>query len=179
MRQYGKILDRTIFDPNDFIINGDTVEIVIYNSEHIESGRAIVNLKHYNIVTKYKWGYSNDYVATKVANKRIYLHRLITEATEDEVVDHINHNKLDNRDGNLRRCTNQQNQWNSKMSLNNTSGVIGVTWNKRDKRWVAQMTYNGKGVCIGGYVSKDDAIAARKKAEEEYFGDFRYKGDAI
>lgn len=60
----------------------------------------------------------------------------------------------------------------SKIAKNNTSGVKGVSWNKTRKRWVAQIGFKGKNYTLGRYKNKEDAIIARKKAEENLFGSF-------
>ena len=59
-------------------------------------------------------------------------------------VDHINHNKYDNRKQELRICTNQQNCMNRKIQCNNTSGTPGVNYNKELKKWIARICYNKK-----------------------------------
>jgi hypothetical protein len=176
MWQYGKILDRTKFESNEFIVSDDTLEIVMYDVNHLEVGRTLVSIRHYSIVITYKWYLSsNSYVMTRKGNKLVSLHRLITKATKDEVVDHINHNKLDNRDENLRKCTQSENMRNQGVRTNNTSGVTGVTWDKSRSKWEAYVRINGKTIHLGRFSSKEDAVAARKKAEEEYFGEFRYQ----
>ena len=59
---------------------------------------------------QYRWRISNNYVITKKGY--IKLHRLITNCPDDKVVDHINHNRLDNRKCNLRVCTQAENAQN-------------------------------------------------------------------
>jgi hypothetical protein len=85
------------------------------------------------------------------------------------VIDHINRNKLDNRRKNLRVCTQKVNSHNSSLRSTNTSGVSGVFFDNRAKRWRAQIYYNGKTKHIGIYDSFNDAVVARKKAEQEYY----------
>ena len=53
---------------------------------------------------------------------------------------------------------------------NNTSGVTGVTWRKRNNKWVAYIRVNTKKIHIGYYVNLEDAIKARKDAELKYYG---------
>jgi hypothetical protein len=52
---------------------------------------------------------------------------------------------------------------------NNTSGVKGVYWSASEKKWVAKIGFRNKTITLGRYVHKDDAIKARKEAEEKYF----------
>lgn len=86
--------------------------------------------------------------------------------------DHIDRNPLNNRKHNLRLCTQHQNTMNNSIPKNNTSGFIGVIWNKKRNRWVAQITFDYKNHYLGQFKNKEDAIVARLKAEKEYFGEF-------
>lgn len=88
-------------------------------------------------------------------------------ALPDKNIDHINQNKQDNRIANLRLCTNSENHQNTSPPANNTSGHKGVTWNKKDRKWRAQIKLNYRLRYIGSFDSKEQAIAARKQAEKE------------
>lgn len=87
---------------------------------------------------------------------------------EDEI-DHINHDKADNRIENLRDVTRQENCRNRSMNSNNTSGTTGVHWSNASKIWVARIKIGGGAlVHIGSFKNKQDAIDARKAAEIKY-----------
>lgn len=58
---------------------------------------------------------------------------------------------------------------NRKPRKNNESGVTGVYWSKREERWIAKIGFQGKSITLGRFVKKEDAISARKEAEEKYF----------
>lgn len=105
------------------------------------------------------------------------VHRLIAIAfianpENKPFIDHINNDRLDNRIENLRWATNQENTFNSQISKNNTSGIKGVSYNKRDKKWIARITINGKVIHIGSFLNKEDAIKARLKKSIEIQGQF-------
>lgn len=102
------------------------------------------------------------------------MHNYIMPKREGYVIDHINHNRTDNRKRNLRYCTENENGQNHKIMSRNTSGVTGVSWDKRDGIWVAQLTENHNYHYLGRYVNFEDAVQARKKAEEKYFGQYSY-----
>jgi len=88
-------------------------------------------------------------------------------------IDHINGNRQDNRLKNLRLVTDHQNAMNKGMSKRNTSGITGVYWHVTRKKWMAKIRVNDKLLSLGQYSKKDEAISARKQAEETYFGKFK------
>lgn len=97
-------------------------------------------------------------------------HRIIWELHNGEIpegmeIDHINHVRDDNRIENLRLVRRQQNNQNASRRKDNTSGVTGVSWCKTKKRWCASININGKKTSIGYYISKQQAVEARKMAE--------------
>lgn len=104
-------------------------------------------------------------------NKKLYrAHRLIWiynfgDIPEGKETDHINHNKLDNRVKNLRLVTHQGNGKNQSKHKDNTSGITGVYWNKRKKKWHARISVNGKLIHLGYFRSKHTAEIARQIAE--------------
>ena len=102
----------------------------------------------------------------------IHMHRVVMNAPDGLEVDHRNRNGLDNQRHNLRIATSQQNSMNIGLRSNNTSGHIGVCWDKRSQRWKAKLTFNYKTINIGYFDEKDLAIAARKDAEKKYYGEF-------
>lgn len=113
-----------------------------------------------------------DYIRFVVDGVRTQAHRwaflYMTGSFPEEMVDHINHNKLDNRWENLRPVTNQENQRNMKKPKDNTSGVVGVYWHKPAKRWLASIRVDSRLVHLGSFASFSDAVDARKNAEVLY-----------
>lgn len=84
----------------------------------------------------------------------------------DGQIDHINGDKADNRLDNLRVVTAQGNAKNRPLRSDNTSGHVGVYWVTETKQWMAQIKVDGRQVTIGRYKTFEDAVVARKKAEE-------------
>lgn len=143
-----------------------------YNGEEIYFDK-----EDYDKISGYIWhsqdGYANTYVMTKEGKrKRLGMHRLLLNAKDGDVVDHINRKPNDNRKLNLRICTIGQNNINHSLRKDNKSGVVGVRFDKRINKWVAQIRINGKSIHLGSFYDKEDAIAMRRSAEEKYFGDF-------
>ncbi len=118
----------------------------------------------------------NGYRQVGFNKKRFKCHRIcyfIYYKKQPLIIDHINGDRSDNRIKNLRSCTNAQNIMNTGLRSHNTSGVTGVSLNKKLNKWVATIQLNRKEIHIGIFKDKKDAIKARKKAEVEYFGDFK------
>lgn len=84
-----------------------------------------------------------------------------------EQIDHINHVRDDNRLANLRKANNTVNSRNRSLSSRNTSGVVGVHWSAKDKRWIAQIGAI-KRIYLGSFSTFNDAVLARKEAEVNY-----------
>ena len=123
-------------------------------------------------IKNYYW-YSNrdGYMCRRENKKEIIMHRLIIDENDPEMqVDHFNRNKKDNRKENLKSVTPQHNNWNRGMNQNNKSGVTGVRWNKEAQKWVAYIMCKH----LGTFNSFEDAVEARKRAEQKYFGEYSY-----
>ena len=66
-------------------------------------------------------------------------------------------------------ATRTKQQHNRRMPQNNTSGHVGVHWNKKNKNYVAQICNNKEKIHLGSFINIQDATAARKTAENEYW----------
>jgi len=117
-----------------------------------------------------KGDYKRELVS--ILGKRIKSHRLawlyVYGAYPENQIDHINGIPTDNRIVNLRDVTNQENCKNVGISKNNTSGGIGISWHKASKKWSAYIKHNYKKIHLGLFLEFDDAVKARKEAENEY-----------
>jgi predicted RNase H-like HicB family nuclease len=96
-------------------------------------------------------------------------------AKDGEQVDHINRNRLDNRKCNLRIVTNSQNNMNVPAKKNNKLGYKGVYRSTDNNSWVACLRYEGKLVLNKRFKTLEEALKARKEAEEIYFGEYNYR----
>jgi len=86
----------------------------------------------------------------------------------DGFIDHINHDRSDNRIENLRLVSRSDNARNQKLNRHNTSGFNGVSYHKKRQEWRAAIQVNGKKKWVGSFKTKDEAIAARQKANVVY-----------
>ncbi len=159
MEEYKTIIEFDIYKVSNFgnVKNTSTNKIL---KPHDEKGYHRVNLS--------KNG--------KVTHKKV--HRLVADAFLEKIdnkpcVDHIDNNKQNNNVNNLRWCNYQENQWNSKLSKSNTSGIKGVFLDKQSNKWRAHITIDGITFLLGLFEKIDDAKKARINKVNEVFGEFK------
>lgn len=103
------------------------------------------------------------------------LHKFIMNVKENKVVDHINHDTLDNTKENLRVISHSNNSMNRKSrNSNNKSGYRNVSWSSHDNKWIVQLQVNKKNTVLGRF-PQDKLLEAAKFAEEkrkELYGEF-------
>jgi len=104
-------------------------------------------------------------------NIKIKMHRAIIDVPEGFVVDHINHNGLDNRKANLRLATFAQNARNSRRRQN-CSGYKGVCFTKNRGKYRAVIWHNNKRIHLGYFNSPHQAAKAYDTAAKKYHKDF-------
>lgn len=114
------------------------------------------------------------YFLIRINNQQYRAHQLawfyMTGRWPKNEIDHIKSKK--NRFSNLREATHRENMCNSKLRKDNTSGVKGVHWAKRDKRWFARINVMGKTKFLGYFENLKDAARAYAVASTKYHGAF-------
>ena len=113
----------------------------------------------------------NGYVYVGILGNKTLAHRLIWMYHNGEwphEIDHIDRNRANNRIENLRIVDRQQNNFNCGISKNNKSGVTGVSWHSRSKKWRAHIMLDYKQISLGLYDSVQEAAKARSEAELKY-----------
>lgn len=114
----------------------------------------------------------DGYIEIRINGKSHLSHRLVFVYQHGEfppdAVDHINGTRTDNRRINLRRCDDATNQKNMSLYSTNTSGVVGISWDKRTSKWAAYISINSVQKNLGLFEDRDRAEAARTAAEIEY-----------
>lgn len=114
-----------------------------------------------------------SYMSLHVNRKHHLVHRVCWLIHYGEnpkaCIDHINGNGLDNRIENLRDVTRSKNQRNMKVSSKSKTGVMGVSWSKRDSKWCARIKdENKKTIHIGYFSDFFEAVCRRKSLEGKY-----------
>lgn len=121
---------------------------------------------------KDKDGYLASSYIYKGRRRFVMFHRIVMNAKPGQTVDHINRNRADNRKYNLRCCSRFENNLNRGRRSTNKSGTIGVHYDSKRNKWVANITYNKRRIFIGRFSTKESAIKTRLQKEEELFKDF-------
>lgn len=128
----------------------------------------IVDPQNQILLQQHKWFIkSNGYVTAKIDGKFVLLHRLITKAKPSEEIDHINRNKLDNREENLRKVSRSINMHNAEYKIGK-SGLIGAQWHKQNRYWVARIRLNGKRIHLGCFQKPEEASRVYQEALRNY-----------
>jgi hypothetical protein len=110
---------------------------------------------------------SQGYFRGKILGKLYLAHRIIwlyINGKWPEQIDHINHDRGDNRLINLREASIQENQKNQSKSRKNVSGHTGIYFDKRTRKWRSYI----KNMYLGYFDLFEDAVSARKEAEIKY-----------
>jgi len=143
---------------------------------------AIVDAEDYDWLNQWNWcatwqkNSNTFHAARRIGHKGqlVKMHNVIIGVCPPQQVDHIDHNGLNNRRKNLRKCTNSQNMANRRTQSNNTSGYKGVSWNKRMQKWRVRIFANGREFCGGYYTQIEDAARAADKIAIIHHGKFAF-----
>ena len=139
---------------------------VIIESDHARvdlcKGRyAIIDLHHVEYVQQHNWTYTKGYAARKCKEctpiHRIYLHRVINKTPDGLFTDHIDRDRTNNREVNLRTVTAKQNATNTSGKRSATSKYKGVSWDKEKGRWAVQIEEDGVKRRLGRYHDEEEA----------------------
>jgi len=137
---------------------------------------ATVDAADFEELNQYKWCASNKrgtvYALRRTKEGRmVYMHREIMQAPKGTMVDHIDHNTLNNRRCNLRVCTPEQNYANA-GPRGSGCGYVGV--HRSGNKWVAQITCRGVYYYLGLFDDPVEAAKARDRKAYELHGPYAY-----
>ena len=143
---------------------------------------AVVDDADYDMLSRWKWAAAYDPTAhTFYAVRTVHcgkqsttvrMHRIIAGATDNELVDHINHDTLDNRRTNLRRCDSVRSAQNRRRHTDSRGKYKGV--HMEAGRYRARICVRGKYVHLGNYLSEEEAARAFDVAARVTHGEFAY-----
>lgn len=130
-----------------------------------ESSRSVV------VDTRAGTKHKNGYRYIQLYGNSYPEHRLIwfikTGNFPSGVIDHINHKRDDNRWSNLRDVSFSENMRNQTVLKGTRTGEQGIWYCKRRKRYIAELTYEGKKVMQRSFINFDEAKEAREKLMAE------------
>jgi len=133
----------------------------------------------YEMVSKYRWfvnpqGYvwAGDYSGGWRNRKALLMHRLLMATPVGQTVDHIDHNPLNNQRANLRLASYAQNNMNTRLRSDNTSGHRGVYWESRRNCWRVCINFEHKQIHVGQFKDKQEAITAYDNKAKQLYGQF-------
>ena len=151
----------------EYVIEGDVAKFT--TSQGIEF---TVDAEDAERVSQYRWHVNdNGYVKGRVTGKNVRLHRFLLGVESDNtlMVDHINHDTLNNCKGNLRICSNQENQRNRK----DVKGYRELP----NGKYQVYIVLDGKFHNLGCYDTPEQANSIRVMAEKRHFKQYSSKVD--
>ena len=175
MNKYGKIIEKTRYEPNEFIIYKNYAEIILYDMYCNEIGKTKIDIWNIERCKAHRWTLSKStgYAIGTIKGKIVKLHRFIMNTPPNMDTDHINHKILDNRKNNLRICTTAQNIHNSVKTKHQTSSKYkGVHFATHANKWRAVITINYKTKHLGYYNKEINAAIAYNKQAIKLHGKF-------
>lgn len=153
---------------------------IIINSKKHGVHEVLLDDEDYDSISKYKWYViknKNTFYAQRNEKKTVIkMHRQILKIRNSYLVDHKDHNGLNNQKYNLRECTTKQNNMNKlPYGKINISGV-DIRNNKNGNSYRVRIVVNGKRIYLGTYKTLDVALNIRNENAIKYHGEFAYIG---
>ena len=79
----------------------------------------------------------------------------------------------------MRWCLHTENNRNSSIKSNNSSGVKGISFDKKANKWRAQITIDGIKINLGNYDTIEEATIARLNKVNQVFGQYKNACEGI
>lgn len=139
---------------------------------------ALVDDADYEWLNQWKWYafrnptifYAGRSIIKNGVKKMILMHRIIINAKKDKMVDHKDHDGLNNQRYNIRACTRSQNMQN--QSSGGSSKYLGVGWVKSANKWESRIKSNDKRKFLGHFKTELEAAIIYNIAARKYHGEF-------
>lgn len=177
MYHHGHILERTIYDDNEWIMHDDYAECITYDKFFKQNGSVkfdledVPKLKDKKIYVR-KQG-TREYAMISEHLHKYFAHRYVMGLKDekfsiDKVIDHINGDGLDNRKSNLRICTQRDNMKN----IRKKGKIVGVNFDDRQGKYNVKLMNEYSTLNLGLYDTFEEAVLARISKEKEVCGEY-------
>lgn len=167
---------------NKYEIRGDDVVIFLDRRDgtQVETYTSLCYLSkllEFNIKWRVAWNkvaptfyVKGTYRDSAAKRKTILLHRYLLEVTDPRIeVDHLDHNGLNNRKSNLRPLIHSHNTQNKRAYKNSSTGIRGVCFDKKTKKYRCSIQSNGKTLFAKYVDSLEEAARLVRKKRKEIF----------
>jgi len=139
---------------------------------------ALVDPEDYAELARHKWCAAKQgnswYAVRSDHGRQLRMHRVIANAPPHLVVDHTDHEGLNNTKRNLRPCNKAQNAHNQRPQKGRSSQFKGVCWSKRERKWYSRIQCHGRPRSLGLFKNERDAARARNAAAQALHGEYAY-----
>lgn len=141
----------------------------------IKDIEVILDDEHWHELSQFNWYIAHGYVRSEIDKKQISMHYYVMKLNniipqENEIIDHINHIKHDNRKNNLRINSRSGNSHNKKKKNGSASKYLGVSRN--GVNWRSTVIHNGIEYRCGTYKTEVEAALAYNTKATELYGEF-------
>jgi hypothetical protein len=139
---------------NKYIIKNGYAELII-SSKKYGLFTTFVDIEDVDLLKPYTWfiqNYNSKTIAAKINKKRIYIHRFIMNCPSDKVIDHVNHNRVDNRKCNLKICTQKENMNNLLPNCKRGKYIFQI-----GNKFRVRVPKNGKNLHLGYFDTLEQA----------------------
>jgi hypothetical protein len=156
------------FTPNPYRIEGECAIIGLLDRRGAVAAEVIIDLADLAVVLPRRWCLQRTrvlYAVTSDRGRSVYMHRFLIGAPPGRVVDHRNHDGLDNRRANIRECSVAENTFHRRAARpGSRSGVRNVYWHKATRSWYVEVAASGRRHFFGSFRDIHEAEQAAIKA---------------
>ena len=153
-------------------------EIPLYRRDGTLCGVALVDEEDFGALNLFRWRFSrggyerglrhNGYAVRSSGGTVFSMHREIMRPPTGMEIDHINGDGLDNRRVNLRVTSRAENAQNRQPNANGSSCHRGVYWDRRARKWCAEVRAQGQRAFRAWFADENLAAIAASEARRRF-----------